>query len=117
MRCPRARRANGPSRSCIAIPWPSATRRTRPLRSTTLYKLLQQQRTPDYLFALAELSFLYAQEHQQRQYYLAAAAFAYAFLLPEDEKSPVHPSDPRGRLAVDFYNQGLAEALGCGRRG
>ncbi|HYH40877.1 MAG TPA: hypothetical protein VD867_02745, partial [Burkholderiales bacterium] len=47
----------------------------------------------------------------QREYYLAAAAFAYAFLLPEDEKSTVSPMDPRGRLAVDFYNQGLAEGL------
>jgi pimeloyl-ACP methyl ester carboxylesterase len=76
-----------------------------------LHKLLQQRDTPDRLFALAELSFLHAQNSGARNYYLAAAVFAYAFLLPEDEKAVISPLDPRARLAVDFYNQGLAEGL------
>jgi triacylglycerol esterase/lipase EstA (alpha/beta hydrolase family) len=76
-----------------------------------LHKLLQNRVTPDRLFALAELSFLQAQEYGPREHYLAAAAYAYAFLLPEHEKTAVLPIDPRARLAVDIYNQGLAEGL------
>src|SRR5437867_3281081 len=36
----------------------------------------------DRLFALAELSFLHAQNSGERSYYLAAAVYAYAFVLP-----------------------------------
>jgi len=39
--------------------------------------------------------------------------FAYAYMLPENETAGVLPIDPRARLAVDFYNQALAEALGA----
>ena len=76
-----------------------------------LHKLLQQQVTPERLFALAELSFLHAEHYEQRGYYLAAAAYAYAYLLPEREQGAVQPIDPRARLAVDIYNQGLAEGF------
>lgn len=76
-----------------------------------LHKLQQERHAPEQLFALAELSFLYAQDFGQREYYLAAAAYAYAYLLPEDEEISVRPIDPRGRLAVDIYNQGLAEGF------
>src|SRR4030095_6828802 len=38
---------------------------------------------PDLLFALAELSFLHGQSLGERNYQLAAAVYAYAFLFPE----------------------------------
>src|ERR1700675_918389 len=38
----------------------------------------------DRLFVLSELSFAYAEESADQSYYLAAAAYAYAFLLPGD---------------------------------
>src|SRR5215813_2150398 len=93
------------------------------------------------LFALAELSFLHAEQHKQhravqrqqchtqkgavcppepsrmekekdRAYYLAAAVYAYAFLFPDDpQNAPLDPADPRLRLAYDLYNYGLAEGL------
>ena len=92
------------------------------------------------LFALAELSFLHAEQLTQhraqsqecrprkgmvcppqatrneaekaRAYYLAAAVYAYALLFPEDQQNmPLDPSDPRLRLAYDLYNRGLAEGL------
>ncbi len=63
--------------------------------------------TPDRLFALAELSFLHAQQTRTREYYLASAAYAYAFLFPE-ERAPPDALDPRPRLAADLYNLALA---------
>jgi pimeloyl-ACP methyl ester carboxylesterase len=92
------------------------------------------------LFALAELSFLYAENQRppltqdsqclaykgrpcpQKQrlreagnaqtYYLAAAVYAYAFLFPDDlQSAPLDPADPRLRLAYDLYNRGLTEGL------
>jgi pimeloyl-ACP methyl ester carboxylesterase len=65
----------------------------------------------DLLFALAELSFLHADESGDRSYYLAAAAYAYAFLLPGQYGTPPKAIDPRGRWAVDFYNRGLARGF------
>ena len=38
----------------------------------------------DRLFALSELSFAYAEESRNQSYYLASAAYAYAFLFPPD---------------------------------
>jgi pimeloyl-ACP methyl ester carboxylesterase len=93
------------------------------------------------LFALAELSFLHAEQRKQhravlsqqcltqkgkicwsepspeekakdRAYYLAAAVYAYAFLFPDDpQDTSLDPADPRLRLAYDLYNRGLAEGL------
>jgi pimeloyl-ACP methyl ester carboxylesterase len=59
----------------------------------------------DRLFALAELSFAVAERKHKQEYYLAAAVYAYAFLLPTNGV----PSgvDPRVRLAADLYNLGL----------
>ncbi|HEY8371030.1 MAG TPA: hypothetical protein VIM86_17145 [Thermodesulfobacteriota bacterium] len=68
---------------------------------------LSQRVTADRLFALAELSFLHAQETKTRGYYLAAVAYAYAFLFPE-ARPPPDALDPRLRLAADLYNLGLA---------
>jgi pimeloyl-ACP methyl ester carboxylesterase len=76
-----------------------------------LHQLLRSAVTVDRLFALAELSFLHAERSGQHDYYLAAAAYAYAFLLPEHEESPIRPIDPRGRLAVDLYNLGISRGL------
>lgn len=105
------------------------------LQSTT-----DSYRLTNRLFALAELSFLYAEQQgsrseQSRQcpslkgqvcpparrprregharaYYLAAAVYAYAFLFPEDpQNAPLDPADPRLRLAYDLYNRGLTEGL------
>jgi len=76
-----------------------------------LHQRLQAQPTADRLFALAELSFLHADRSGQREYFLAAAAYAYAFVLPEDEQAAIRGIDPRGRVAVDLYNQGIAQGL------
>ncbi|MDO9105813.1 MAG: hypothetical protein Q7U57_12740 [Methylovulum sp.] len=53
------------------------------------------------LFALAEFSFLHAQNKGKRQYYLAVAVYAYAFLFPERNEDSPGPLDPRTRLAAD----------------
>lgn len=76
-----------------------------------LHRHLQAEPTTDRLFALSELSFLYAQQSGQREYFLAAAAYAYAFVLPENEQAVIRGIDPRGRVAVDLYNQGIAQGL------
>ena len=64
----------------------------------------------DRLFALAELSFIYAQQENRRDYYLAAAVYAYAFLFRKDGAVD-DPLDSRTRLAADLYNFGLGLAL------
>lgn len=70
----------------------------------------------DLLFALAELSFLHAERSGEQSHYLASAVYAYALLFPGDGRAVrLHRSDPRLRLAHDFYNQGLAEGLAVRR--
>jgi pimeloyl-ACP methyl ester carboxylesterase len=64
----------------------------------------------DRLFALAELSFLHADRTNEREYYLAAAVYAYAFLFGTPATSDAS-LDPRARLAADFYNLGLGHGL------
>lgn len=105
-----------------------------------LHAALPPAGADDLLFALAELSFLHAEQHTQRPandyqclafkgrpcpqkqlpreeeharaYYLAAAVYAYAFLFPEDPPGTVlDPADPRSRLIYDLYNRGLTEGL------
>ncbi len=64
------------------------------------------------VFALAELSYAWAEESDDRSYYLAAAVYAYALLFPGDaDADPLEASDPRVRVACDLYNRGLAEGL------
>src|SRR5208337_175878 len=65
----------------------------------------------DRLFALSELSFAYAEESRNQSYYLASAAYAYAFLFPANPVEVPGPYDPRVRLAVDLYNRGIALGL------
>ncbi len=79
----------------------------------TLHKSLAQlsdDRLQDRLFALAELSFLHAEHSAERPHFLAAAVYAYAFLVP-DEGGRLDPLDPRVRLAADIYNRGLTRGL------
>jgi pimeloyl-ACP methyl ester carboxylesterase len=64
----------------------------------------------DRLFALAELSFIYAQQENRQDHYLAAAVYAYAFLFRKDGAID-DPLDSRTRLAADLYNFGLGLAL------
>jgi hypothetical protein len=65
----------------------------------------------DRLFALCELSFAHAEKTHKRSYYLASAAYAYAYLFPTDTADAPGRSDPRVRLAADLYNRGLALGL------
>jgi len=65
----------------------------------------------DRIFALAELSFLYAEKSGDRSYYLASAVYAYAFLFPGKHGTPPEGIDPRLRWAADIYNQSLTQAV------
>ena len=71
---------------------------------------LSEDRWQDRLFALAELSFLYAENSADRPHFLAAAIYAYALLIPEPGMR-LDPLDPRGRLAADIYNRGITRGL------
>ncbi len=64
----------------------------------------------DRLFALAELSFLHAENSGEKSYYLASAVYAYAFLYPGQLGTRPQGVDPRLRWAVDLYNQSLTQA-------
>jgi hypothetical protein len=64
----------------------------------------------DRVFALAELSFVHAQNSGERSYYLASAVYAYAFLFPGEHGTPPKGLNPRFRWAADIYNQALTRA-------
>ncbi|MGH7380811.1 MAG: esterase/lipase family protein [Candidatus Methylomirabilales bacterium] len=66
---------------------------------------------PNVLFALAELSFFHAEKEHKQDYYLAAAVYAYAFLVHDERASAVPAADPRVLLAGDLYNLGLSLGL------
>ena len=66
---------------------------------------------PAALFALAELSFLRAQETELQAGYAAAAVYSYALLFPESERAPLDELDPRARIAADLYNRALTSAF------
>jgi pimeloyl-ACP methyl ester carboxylesterase len=66
---------------------------------------------PDLLFALAELSYLHGKAKTKREYQLAAAIYAWAFLFPEDGGEAPGRFDPRLRLAADLYNWSLTGAF------
>src|SRR5262245_9905519 len=76
-----------------------------------LHKALAPTGEDDRLFALAELSFLHAENSGDRSYYLAATAYASAFLLPGKNGTPPKAIDPRGRWAVDIYNRAVARGF------
>jgi pimeloyl-ACP methyl ester carboxylesterase len=61
----------------------------------------------DTLFALAELSFLHGRGAAKREYHLAAAVYAWAFLFPEGPDRAPGRFDPRLRMAADLYNWSL----------
>jgi pimeloyl-ACP methyl ester carboxylesterase len=66
------------------------------------------------LFVLAELSFAYAQRTHNRSYFLAAAAYAWQFLFPQNAELQAGRYDPRVRTAMDVYNRGVTEGLAIG---
>lgn len=65
----------------------------------------------DDICALAELSFLYAENTGKRHYFLASMVYAYAFLFPGESHHLPDPFDPRLRLAADLYNRGITEGF------
>jgi triacylglycerol esterase/lipase EstA (alpha/beta hydrolase family) len=78
---------------------------------TALHQGLGQVDRPLRLFALAELCFAHGEATKDRRYYLASAAYAYAFLLPSTPIESPPPYDPRFRLSIDLYNRGLVSGL------
>ena len=77
-----------------------------------MHKLMMAtQGDPDVLFALAELSYIHGRNTALREYSLAAAVYAYAFLFPEGAGVAPGRFDPRLRIAADLYNWSLAAAF------
>jgi pimeloyl-ACP methyl ester carboxylesterase len=82
-----------------------------------LHRSLAPQGDQRRLFALAELSFHHAERSDDRRYYFASAAYAYALLFPEPGEELLEPSDRRLRVACDLYNRGLAGAMAGAEHG
>ena len=69
-------------------------------------------RETDRLFAIAELSFIHGRETNKREYLLAAALYAYAFLADAQRQAGTLPAaDPRVRWAADLYNVAMTLGL------
>jgi len=66
---------------------------------------------PDEVFALAELSFLYAEERHDQRWYRASALYAWWFLFPETATDSPDPFDMRLRVAADLYNRGITSGF------
>jgi hypothetical protein len=81
---------------------------------TKLHAGLGHADEQDRLYALAELSFDHAQRSGERSYYLGAAAYVWAFLLPDDRAQRPSRYDPRLREAMDLYNRSVASGLASG---
>lgn len=88
-----------------------AARRETALAQLHEIALAPQRGTWRELFALAELSFLHAEESAKRAYYLAAAVYAWAYLFPEDGSAPPGAFDARVRVAADIYNLAVTRAF------
>ncbi len=73
--------------------------------------LLHETILSEEAFALAELSFLHAEQEEKREYFLASALYAFLFLFPEDYRQIPNPFDPRLRIASDLYNRGITSGL------
>jgi pimeloyl-ACP methyl ester carboxylesterase len=71
---------------------------------------------PDYLFALAEMSFWKAEAGGGQPYYFAATAYAFAFLFPGDLAHIPGAFDARVRTASDIYNRSLTSAFATADR-
>ena len=69
------------------------------------------------LFALAELSYLWAERGGGRAHYRAAALYAYAFLVRAPGEERVRITDPRARRAGDLYERGLSRGFEGVERG
>ena len=65
----------------------------------------------DALFALAELSFLRAQQTALQAGYAAAVIYSYAMLFPGEGHDTLDQIDPRERVAADLYNRALTSAF------
>jgi pimeloyl-ACP methyl ester carboxylesterase len=77
-----------------------------------------EQRNPDDLFALAELSFAHAERVGDAAHHRAAMVYAWMFLFPPGERPPPRdPFDGQVRAAADFYNRGLARGFAHGPSG
>ena len=74
-------------------------------------RLRGDRRATNTLFALAELCFKHAEDAGRREYDLAAAVYAYAFLFPEKEAERPDQFDPRLRIAADLYNRALTRGF------
>ena len=75
---------------------------------------LGQADESDRLFVLAELSFAYASRTRDSSQFLAAAAYAWQLLFPQNAELSLDRYDPRVRTAMDLYNRGVAQGLAIG---
>ncbi len=85
---------------------------------TRLEREIQVDPTPDKICSYAELSYLHGQQLEERgkpknalDYYAAAVAHAYWFLLDPELDRFRNPYDPQFRRACDLYNESLAAAM------
>jgi triacylglycerol esterase/lipase EstA (alpha/beta hydrolase family) len=68
------------------------------------------------VYALAEVSFAYAEARNDPAYFRSAAVYAWLFLFPGDD-TKLDPLDGRGRTAADIYNRALARGFESGEHG
>ncbi len=63
------------------------------------------------LFTLSELAFDQGERTGNRAWFLASAAYAWAYLFPDDPRLAPDRFDPRLRLTMTLYNRAVARGL------
>ncbi len=79
------------------------------LRRMHLVALVEPSRRN--LFALSELAYHAGRRYADQDAYLAAATYAWLYLLGDEDPQPPSPYDRRFRWACDLYNSGLQRAF------
>jgi pimeloyl-ACP methyl ester carboxylesterase len=102
--------------------------------ATRLREMALQTPQPDYLFTLAEMSYLRGRNCEKLNptesicHYYLSAGYAYHYLFATCDHSdlkagdiaarltPADPFDPRFRLACEMYNAGLSKCIAAAQR-
>jgi pimeloyl-ACP methyl ester carboxylesterase len=66
------------------------------------------------LLSLSELAFKYADDENDRAYFLSSMTYAWAFLFPKDRTLAPNGYEPGLRLALDLYNRSISRTFMLG---
>jgi pimeloyl-ACP methyl ester carboxylesterase len=85
--------------------------RDRAAALVALHQAALEHALPGIRYGLAELHYVEGLRTGEREHYLAAAVYAFVYLMGDGEVEPPSPFQRRFRWACELYNRGLEAAL------